>query len=248
MNLPQLQGVIERRLLVNYRADPDVVANYLPAPFRPQLVGGASVVGICLLRLGAMRPHRLPPWFGLRSENAAHRVAVEWDTPDGPRAGVYIPRRDSESLANVLIGGRLYPGEHERARFETDESGADLRVTFASVDGSVAVDAQVRIAEMLAGSELFADLDRASQFFERGADGYSATREPGRYDGLRLETRAWKVEPANVDHVRSSFFENTSVFPHGSVELDCALVMRDVPVVWHPLESVRATLGATSPA
>jgi hypothetical protein len=245
VNRPRLQGVIERRLLVNYRADPEVVARFLPDPFRPQLVGDSSVVGICLLRLGAMRPNHFPDWIGMRSENAAHRIAVEWDTPDGPRTGVYIPRRDSASLTNVLIGGRLYPGEHERARFEVEESASQLCVAFASRDGSVDVKAEVHVVAELNDSALFADISAASRFFELGADGYSATHDPRRYDGLRLETRAWKVEPTVVERVRSSFFEDTAVFPPGSVILDCALVMRNVPVTWHPLGPLRAAV--TSP-
>jgi uncharacterized protein YqjF (DUF2071 family) len=86
-----LDAVVERRLLMNYRADPDVVARVLPTPFRPLLRHGQAVVGICLLRLGSARPAGLPGAFGLSSENAAHRVAVEWDTPEGIRPGVYIP-------------------------------------------------------------------------------------------------------------------------------------------------------------
>ena len=38
MNLSSIDADVERRLLVNYRADPAVVVRLLPAPFRPQLV------------------------------------------------------------------------------------------------------------------------------------------------------------------------------------------------------------------
>src|SRR5690242_5724317 len=106
MKVPGLSGEIERRLLVNYRVDPDAIAAVLPPPFRPQLVNGYAVAGICLIRLGSMRPRPLPAWVGVRSENAAHRVAVEWDSPAGVRHGVYIPRRDSNSWLNVVVGGR----------------------------------------------------------------------------------------------------------------------------------------------
>lgn len=58
-----LSSVIERRLLVNYRADPAIVASLLPAPFRPQQIGGWAVAGICLIRLGQVRPPRVP-WTG----------------------------------------------------------------------------------------------------------------------------------------------------------------------------------------
>ncbi|MDQ1742901.1 MAG: hypothetical protein QOE23_1240 [Pseudonocardiales bacterium] len=242
MKLPGLAGNVERRLLVNYRLDPDVLAPLLPAPFRPQLVNGYAVAGICLIRLGAMRPAKLPARLGLTSESAAHRMAVEWDTPDGPRQGVYIPRRDTDSLVSVAVGGRLYPGVHHRARFEISESADRLRVAFAARDRSASVRVDVRIADELTGSRLFADAAAASAFFEAGSIGYSDTRDPARFDGLALHTTAWQVEPGSVVTAESSFFADRTRFPEGSAELDCALVMRQVPVFWRPLTSLRTTV------
>ncbi|MFE8975478.1 DUF2071 domain-containing protein [Streptomyces cyaneofuscatus] len=112
---PRLSSTIERRLLVNYRVDPSVAAALLPAPLRPQLVRGQAVAGICLLRIGGVRPGWAPAATGLTSENAAHRISVEWDGPDGVECGVYIPRRDTASRLNAFAGGRIYPGEHGRA-------------------------------------------------------------------------------------------------------------------------------------
>jgi len=233
---PSLAGEVERRLLVNYRVDPAVITSVLPPRFRPVLVNGFSVAGICLIRLGGMRPTGLPHWLGLGSENAAHRIAVEWDGPAGVQSGVYIPRRDSNSWVNVAVGGRLYPGTHHRAAFDVAESASELRVGFAARDGSAAVEVAVRVEERLVGSELFADTAAASAFFERGAVGFSATGDPDRFDGLALETNAWQVEPASVLEARSSFFDDTSTFPAGSARLDCALVMRRIPVVWRALD------------
>jgi hypothetical protein len=55
----------QRRLLVNYRVDPDVAARVLPPPLRPQQVAGWAVAGICLIRLAQLRPGRVPAWLGL---------------------------------------------------------------------------------------------------------------------------------------------------------------------------------------
>ncbi len=57
MRLPVIRGVIDRRILVNYRVDPDVMARIVPSPFRPQIVGGYAIAGICLIRLRRIRPH-----------------------------------------------------------------------------------------------------------------------------------------------------------------------------------------------
>lgn len=244
--MPKLVGEIERRLLVNYRVDPEVLARLLPAPFRPQLVNGVGVAGICLIRLGGMRPLGLPGWVGRGSENAAHRIAVEWDDAEGTRTGVYIPRRDSDSLINVLVGGRLYPGEHHRARFDVAESDTEVHVAYTAQDGSAYVDVRASVAADLLGSVVFADLEDASRFFERGSIGFSATSSPGRFDGLELRTKAWKVEPAVVDAVQSSFFDDQSRFPEGAVYLDSALIMRRVPVEWTALGPLNADAPATT--
>ena len=60
MKLPVIRGVIDRRILVNYRVDPRVLAPLVPAPFRPKMVGGTGSVGICLIRLKQVRPAFLP--------------------------------------------------------------------------------------------------------------------------------------------------------------------------------------------
>lgn len=241
MNLmPRIAGEIERRLLVNYQADPDVVARVLPAPFRPQLVDGRAVVGICLLRLGGVRPAGLPSGLGLTSENAAHRFSVEWDDADGTRAGVYIPRRDTASRATLLLGGRVFPGRHHRARFDVEETADRLHVGFTALDGSASVTVDVDVTDELERSALFGSVAEASAFFERGAVGFSPARIAGRHEGMRLVTSRWQVTPAHVRGARSSYFEDTTRFPPGSVVLDHALLMRRVPVEWRTAKAPAA--------
>jgi len=234
-------GTIERRLLINYRVQPHVLARFLPSPFRPQLVGGLGVAGICLIRLGDLRPSGLPSFTGLTSENAAHRVAVEWDGPDGPLAGVYIPRRDSSSRVTALVGGRLFPGAHHRARFWVEEGGGDYAVGFESLDGTGGVEVRTTITSAMPAGSVFASVPEASAFFEAAPLGYSATRRPGELDGVELACTGWRVEPLAVSHVRSSFFEDETLFPPGTAELDSGLLMSDLPAVWKARQTLRAT-------
>ncbi|MFD9354559.1 DUF2071 domain-containing protein [Streptomyces sp. NPDC060031] len=244
---PKIASVIERRLLVNYRVDPEVAARQLPAGMRPQLVGGWAVAGICLLRLGDTRPRWAPAGTGVRSENAAHRISVEWDGPDGVEAGVWIPRRDSGSRLNVLAGGRLFPGAHGSAVFDVRESQQEIGVGYETKDASTRVRVVARVTDELRGSRLFGDLAEASAFFRQGARGYSPGRAEGRFDGMQLHTDAWRVEATEVTRAESSFFEDPERFPPGTVHFDCALLMRDVPVEWHPLDST-ASVGCAAPA
>jgi hypothetical protein len=240
----RLDAVIRRRLLLNYRADPEVVGRFIPAPFRPQLRNGYAVVGICLLRLGRARPAGLPAGVGFGSENAAHRSAVVWDTADGPRSGIYIPRRDSASRLNVAAGGRLFPGVLHRADFDVAERPDRMRVSYAASDGSTAVDVEVRVADRLVGSALFDDVHDASEFFRLGSVGYSVGRDPDEFEGIELATSQWRIDPCVVDRAASSFYDDRSVFPAGSIELDSALVMREVPVRWTALVPMQARPAA----
>jgi uncharacterized protein YqjF (DUF2071 family) len=232
MRVPRVHGVIRRRILVNYRADPEVVERFLPRPFRPKLHRGHAIAGICLIRLEAIRPRRLPAVLGLASENAAHRIAVRWDDGGEEREGVYIPRRDSSSLLNHLAGGRVFPGEHHRARFDVEDDGHAIDLQMRSHDGDVRVAVRARRALALPSTSIFASVAEASAFLERGSLGFSASRDPRRLDGLTLATARWHLDPLAVEHVESSFFADARRFPPGSAALDCALVMRDVEHEW----------------
>jgi hypothetical protein len=73
MKFPEIRGVVRRRILVNYRVRPEVVQRLFPDPFKPKLLNGWAMAGICLIRLEQIRPSWAPGQIGLRSENAAHR-------------------------------------------------------------------------------------------------------------------------------------------------------------------------------
>lgn len=237
MRLPSIEGIIRRRLLVNFRVDPAVLARELPTGMAPKLHDGHAVAGICLIRLETIRPEGLPLPCGLSSENAAHRIAVT--APDGSDA-VFIPRRDSDSWLNQAAGGRLFPGRHHRARFEIEDDGNAVRLAMRSADGEVSLRVEGHQASALPPDSIFASLDDASRFFERGALGYSSTTKPGCYDGILLETKGWSVEPFAISNVASSYFDDTTRFPEGSVAFDHALVMRDLQHAWHPVSELRA--------
>ena len=236
MKVPVVRGVIDRRVLVNFQVEPSVLRRVLPPPFRPKLAHGKGIAGVCLIRLSQVRPRLVPRFLGISSENAAHRVAVEWDSTEGPKEGVYIPRRDTSSRLNVMAGGRVFPGEHNLANFEVREEGNDLSVSLCSNDGKTRLTVEGRITDHLPATSIFGSLAEASAFFERGALGYSSTLRPGEFDGLELRTFEWRVEPLEVKRVTSSFFEDTDLFPPGSVEFDCALLMRKIDHEWHSRE------------
>jgi hypothetical protein len=233
MLIPVIRGLIDRRILVNYRVEPDVLAGLLPAPFRPKLIHGRGLAGVCLIRLRHLRPRMLPAWVGLFSENAAHRVAVEWDQNGETKEGVFIPRRDTSSRLTTLSGGRLFPGMHSHADFQVEERDGHYRIELTSDDNVTHLLVDGHVVPQLPADSAFQSLQEASDFFERGSLGYSVTARPGQYDGLELCSFNWRVQPLEIEQVQSSYFENPKLFPAGSVVFDCALLMRGIDHEWH---------------
>jgi hypothetical protein len=233
MQVPVIRGVIDRRILVNFRVDPDTLARILLYPFRPKLINGQGMAGVCLIRLQHIRPRFLPGILGISSENAAHRIAVEWDQDGQQHEGVFIPRRDTSSWLNTLAGGRLFPGVHHHARFQVQEEDAHFRIRVDSDDGQTHLLVEGHVGTMLSASSIFSSLAEASRFFEQGSLGYSVTRTPGKFDGLELRSFNWRVTPLVVERVESSFVEERERFPPGSVAFDSALLMQQVEHEWH---------------
>jgi len=233
MKLPTIRGIIDRRILANYRIEPMYVAEVLPQPFRPKLYEGYAIGGICLIRLKQVRPKFFPLPLGISSENAAHRIAVEWDENGETKEGVYVPRRDTNSYLNSFAGGRLFPGVQHFAKFDVIEDKNNYSVTMNSIDNLAKVSVSGLAQEKLSESSVFKSLDSVSRFFEKGSLGYSDSRVSGKYDGMELECTNWNVEALEVTSVESSYFENEAVFPKGSVEFDCAILMKDIEHEWH---------------
>ena len=234
MKIPILQGVIKRRILVNYSVEPEIIKQILPDGFRPKLHNGKAVAGICLIGLENIRPKSVPEIFGFSSENAAHRIAVTWENKDGQiEEGVYIPRRDTNSTINTLVGGNLFPGEHHKACFHIDESGNVIDFAMTSKDEKVKVKLKGKISETFPETSIFHSLEEASLFFEKGSLGYSAKEGSDDLDGIILQIENWEIKPLDLDFVESSFYDDENLFPKGSIRLDNALLMQNVKHEWH---------------
>lgn len=229
MKIPTIHGYIDRRILINFTADPDVVSKIIPSPFKPKTYNGRAVVGICLIRLKRIKPKGLPDFIGVNSENGAHRIAVQWDENGEIKSGVFIPRRDTSLKLNALVGGRVFPGKHYYAKFNVQEANGNYHIDFKSSDDTeILIDA--RETKLFSDKSIFKTLEHASDFFKNGDLGYSPNNN--RFEGLRLKAYKWEVKPLEVSLVKSSFFENETIFPRGSVIFDNALLMTNIEHEW----------------
>ncbi|AXT54310.1 hypothetical protein D1815_00595 [Aquimarina sp. AD1] len=238
MKIPKIKGIIDRRILINYQVDEEILENYLPKPFRPKLINGKGIAGICLIRLKEIRPKGLPKQIGISSENGAHRVAVEWNENGKIKEGVYIPRRDTSSKVNSLAGGTIFPGIHDLAEFTVNEYDGNYNVAFIS-DDNTSLSIEASETDNWNEESVFDNLNCVSDFFENGSIGYSPDKND--FDGLELKAYNWKVSLLNVKKNHSSFFENKTIFPKDSIKFDNALLMKNIKHEWIGLEKIKAS-------
>ncbi|WP_291728415.1 DUF2071 domain-containing protein [Bernardetia sp.] len=240
MKIPTITGLIERRILINYQIDAQVLEKYLPKPFHPKIVKEKGIAGICLIRLKEVRPTGFPKFIGVSSENGAHRIAVEWTDKEGVmREGVFIPRRDTSSKLNSWAGNKVFSGVHYLANFDVKEENNHYQVSFISKD-ETSLSIKAKPTHNWNSESVFESIEEASDFFEQGRLGYSPIPNKDCFDGLELQTDNWKVHPLEVENVHSSFFEDVSIFPKGSIKFDNALLMKNIEHKWIGKKAIKS--------
>lgn len=239
--IKEVTGNIDHRLLINYRIDPEIAQQALPPHLEPKLVNGYAIGGICQVSLSKMRPKGAPAILGTSSHNAAHRISVV--SAEGE--GVFVPRRDTNSLTNVLAGGRVFAGLYHQAFFDVKKSAHRYKVEICSaknkhsVSKLMLIDAELSNSSnptnspsFLNESSAFASLDEISEFFQNGKMGWSIRRQDNALDAIELFTKNWNMQLLKVNEVYSSYFSDESIFPRGSVAFDCATVMTNIDHSW----------------
>ncbi len=122
--------------------------------------------------------------------------------------------------------------------FAVKESEDRFAVALRSEDGETRMSVRGSRTDRLPPSSVFQSLAEASDYLEGGSLGYSATGDLSHFQGLELCCRHWAIEPLEVEEAHSSYFEDRSLFPKGSIELDCALLMRGIEHEWHGLSDL----------
>jgi hypothetical protein len=235
MELPVLNGIIDRRILINYRVRPDVVKALLPPHLEPLIINGYASAGICLLRLKNIGIKHSPSFLRITSENAAHRFLVKYMDSGKEVHGVYIPRRDTDSKLNVLLAGKMFSWPHYPAKFEIQESDDNYAVKVESDDHNTSLQVQTTLTTLFPIDSMFDSLEHASSCFHNCTMGISPSTMPKRFKKIKLKTKTWEVKPLQVHAIRSSFYGNTSLFPTGSIEFDNAMLMKGIEHEWHSI-------------
>lgn len=224
-NLGQLVGTIRHRLLINRLVDPAEVAPRLPGNVRPYVTStGGVVVGCCLIAIGSARPWPAPSFVGPTIRAAAHRISVEAGPPGSPTSAVYVPMRHSDSVPTVTIGGRLFPGVHQRS--EIDVTYADEFVSWnvrgrgGDADDGFGISAQAsRVGAKPASSEV-AEVVIGTYL------GISPNHR-GQLEGAQMRPADLAAEEVELTHLASDFLDSFS-----TAEKAPTLLMTEVDVTW----------------
>ncbi len=111
----------------------------------------------------------------------------------------------------------------------------------ASCDGTERILVAAHEADQVEPGSVFDDVESAAQFFCRAPVGYSARPDGAAFDGVRLDCDGWNLRPLAVDQVTSSFFDDASRFPPGTIAVDSAFLMRDIDTTWSALPPLKAS-------
>jgi hypothetical protein len=237
MKLPVLDGIIDRRILLNYRVNPKVIKSLLPHHLDPIVINGYASACICLLRLKNIGIKYSLPFLRITSENAAHRFLIKWIDNGKEMHGVYIPRRDTDSVLNVWLAGKLFSWPHYMAKFEVQKGRGSYCLEMKSKDASSELQIKAELANVFPAVSMFDSLEHASACFQKCAVGISLSQKPNQLKVIQLKTRTWLVTPLHVQELRSSYFENSDLFPTDQIHFDNALLMENIEHEWHGYSS-----------
>lgn len=171
--------------------------------------------------------------FGMSTENAAYRFAVEWDSDGKTCYGVYVPKRETSSNLTAIAGGKIFPGQFDLASFDSFQEGNHFQVSVRKGDEAphIFFDGDV-VAEYPSGS-IFSNYDEAREFLLQATVGFS----PGSHrdlDGIELKLIDVDIQPMSIRRASMTYLENSVDFPPGSATLDSAMIMRGLKHEWHP--------------
>ncbi len=226
MKMLDFCGHVDRRILVNYRIDPQYLQCILPAPFRPHCINGSAIGGLCLIRLRQTRPRGWPALLGIQAENIAYRFAVEWDEGHQTKRGAFILRRDTSSPLLAWTSGWLMPTRQYWSRFEVNENDNQFKIQASHRDGTkLVLNAQLSTEKWT--GKCFDCQANATDFFEQETIGYTPTANGQDFIGMGLEMADWTVNTLSVQQLQSTYFDDPRRFPLGSIKFDHAFVLQN---------------------
>ena len=226
---PAVRGVVERRLLVNYRVGLGTLETVLSGPFRGREVGesGMGIGSICITKVENARPRFAPGFLGIPVETATHRIYARVEG-SGEHC-VYVPRRDVSSGFHAFVMGSLLPTEFSQGEFRTEVKGGEQKIQIDCGNEVVGVVFDEAERDEVDEDSVFYSLESASVFLCEGGVEYSLSGDV--YSGVEPCPGEQDLNPVDVEDERSSYFGKMGG------EFDSAFRMEEMEHVWQPRRS-----------
>ena len=236
MRLPTIAGVIRRRLLLNYRVEPDVLAHQIPAPFVPKLHHGSAIAGICLIRLEAIRPRGTSIMNGM-----ARRISTLNRVPPNTRVQrTRSPRwRSGRGLGSLsfAFGLMLFVngcGANETKESKSAEAKAPVEAPPASsikIDDIAAPAPSVVPASVIERARSRRPFSMPEDLANYGFLYHVAIDAEGRVGEVRIaHSGPWKKLPPDADQIFRDVIRRTRFKP---------ATLNDRPVPYHLIMTIR---------
>lgn len=223
---PAVRGVVQSRILVNYRVGLDALDTVLAEPFRAREVGetGKGLGTVCITTVEDARPEFVPVSVGVSIEMATHRVYAKVE--GGGEHCVYVPWRGVSSGFQAFLLGSLLPTEYERADFRKEKTDTARRIRVDCGVDLVGVAFYETDREDVNDDSVFYSVESASTFLCEAGVEYSMTGDV--YTGIETCPEHADLEPVGVADVRSNYFGKLGC------EFDSAFRMAEVEHAWKP--------------
>jgi hypothetical protein len=204
------------RLLLLYRAAPELVQARLPAPLRPLTVGGFGLVALEYARLERRATDWLPTGLAPGRDHLQLRYFVERSGSTAARATDYVHERHTSSLLGASWAARFRPAHARLCEAELERDACRLRLRVSSADGEL-----LFLAAELAG-------ELVGSVFAHARAAQELLREP-------------RLQPIHALEVRARPFDDPALFPPGSASFDSAYQLLEARRV--PLRAGRAAIA-----
>jgi hypothetical protein len=215
-----IRGRIRVRHLVLFRADPGAVGPLVPVGMRAVERRGEVLVGVCHTRMEDDRPGWYPLSVG--QDHLTWRIPAELEgARNGSRRCVWVPRRDTSSWFGAHCAGRLSRGRWRLSRFDVDESPGGVTIEVRRGE-ELEFLLRAETTDRLRGSTFY-DVEEAREHLAKDGPARPPFALAPGFDHLELEADAWSIEPLQLREVRARPFDDTSLFPAGTLEPDCVL-------------------------
>ena len=134
--------------------------------------------------------------------------------------------RDHHGQVRTPRGRTSTPNRPQSRALPNDRLTSLSATTPSRASSVLAVDVAARRFDP--AGPVLQSVQRSSRFFTDSPRGWSAADRPERFDGLELLAAEWIVRSCEVEPIRSSFVDDTTMFPSESVRFDHPLITRTI--------------------